>query len=174
MNPEDNPVQGSLLTATLLPNAVDALYRITYRMAYLVWRFYRRQFQIRTQGAQVAVWNNDQVLLIRNSYRETYAFPGGYIRNGENTATAASRELREETGISVPIERLRFSFAWSYTCGKLEGHDDIYECQFENEPEICIDNREVIEACFLTPDTALVLPLERHVRHYLKARGTRG
>jgi 8-oxo-dGTP pyrophosphatase MutT (NUDIX family) len=150
-------------------NTVDALYRAAYRMAYPVWRFYLRQFRTRTQGAQVAVWNNDRVLLIRNSYRETYAFPGGYIRNGENTAAAASRELCEETGISVPTGQLRFSFAWSYTCGKLEGHDDIYECQLENEPGICIDNREVIEARFVTPDTALALPLERHVRHYLEA-----
>ena len=124
-----------------------------------------------TRRAQVAVWNNDRVLLIRNSYRETYAFPGGYIRNGENTAAAASRELCEETGIPVPTGQLRFSFAWSYTCGKLEGHDDIYECQLENEPSICIDNREVIEARFVTTDTALALSLDKHVRHYLESAG---
>jgi len=161
-------MQESLLPATLLPGIIDALYRTAYRIAYPVWRFYLQQFQTRTQGAQVAVWNNDQVLLIRNSYRETYAFPGGFIRKDENTAAAASRELREETGISVSTGQLRFSFAWSYTCGKLEGHDDIYECQLENEPGICIDNREVIEARFVTPNTALALPLERHVRHYLE------
>ena len=153
----------------MLSNIVDALYRVAYRMAYPVWRFYLRQFRTRTQGAQVAVWNNDQVLLIRNSYRKTYAFPGGYIKNGENTATAASRELCEETGISVPTGQLRFSFACSYTCGNLEGHDDIYECQLENEPSICIDKREVVKARFVTPDTALALPLEKHVRHYLEA-----
>ena len=164
-------MQEFLLPGTLLPSAIDALYRVAYRMAYPVWRFYLRQFQTRTQGAQVAVWNNDRVLLVRNSYRKTYAFPGGYIRNGENTSTAASRELCEETGISVPTEQLRFSFAWSYTCGKLVGHDDIYECQLENDPDICIDNREVIEACFVTPDTALALPLESHVRHYLEPGG---
>ena len=154
-------------------DAVDALYRAAYRVAYPVWRFYLRQFQTRTQGAQVALWNDDRVLLIRNSYRETYAFPGGYIKNGENTATAASRELCEETGISVPTGQLRFSFACSYTCGKHEGHDDIYECQLENEPSIYIDNREVVEARFVTPDTALALPLERHIRHYLAA-GSKG
>ena len=155
----------------MIPNdTVDALYRAAYRMAYPAWRFYLRQFQTRTQGAQVAVWNNDQVLLVRNSYRETYTFPGGFIRKDENTAAAASRELCEETGIPVPTGQLRFSFACSYTCGKLEGHDDIYECQLESKPDICIDNREVIEARFITPDTALSLPLESHVRHYLEPR----
>ena len=148
---------------------VDAIYRLAYRMIYPVWQFYLRQFQVCTQGAQVAMWNNDRVLLIRNSYRKTYAFPGGYIRNGENTASAASRELREETGISVPTEQLRFSFAWSYTNGKHVGHDDIFECQLENRPVISIDNREVVEACFMTPDTALALPLESHVHHYLES-----
>ena len=152
----------------MLVNSVDALYRVTYRMAYPLWQFYLRQIRTRTQGAQVALWHNDQVLLVRNSYRETYVFPGGYIRNGEHTATAASRELCEETGISVPTEQLRFSFAWTYTSGKLTGHDDIYECRLENRPIVCIDNREVIEARFVSPDTALALPLERQVRHYLQ------
>jgi len=157
----------------MLSSILDALHRVAYRMAYPVWQFYLRQFQTRTQGAQVALWNNDQLLLIRNSYRQTYDFPGGYIHNGENSATAASRELCEETGISVAADKLRFSFAVSYSKGKLEGHNDFYECQLENEPDICIDNREVIEARFVTPDAALALPLERHVRYYL-APGVKG
>lgn len=153
----------------MLASSVDALYRVSYRMAYPVWQFCLRQIRMSTQGAQVALWHHDQLLLVRNSYRETYVFPGGYIRNGEHTASAASRELCEETGISVPTEQLRFSFAWTYTSGKLTGHDDIYECQLEHRPIVCIDNREVIEARFLSPETARALPLDGHVRHYLQA-----
>jgi 8-oxo-dGTP diphosphatase len=153
----------------MLASSVDTLYRVAYRMAYPVWLFCLRQIRVSTQGAQVALWHNDQVLLVRNSYRETYVFPGGYIRNGEHTASAASRELCEETGISVPTKQLRFSFARTYNSGKLIGHDDIYECQLENRPIVRIDNREVVEARFVTPDTALVLPLDRHVRHYLQS-----
>ena len=153
----------------MLASSVDALYRVSYRMAYPVWQFCLRQIRMSTQGAQVALWHHDQLLLVRNSYRETYVFPGGYIRNGEHTASAASRELCEETGISVPTEQLRFSFAWTYTSGKLTGHDDIYECQLEHRPIVCIDNREVVEARFMSPDTARALPLDGHVRHYLQA-----
>jgi 8-oxo-dGTP pyrophosphatase MutT (NUDIX family) len=153
----------------MLASSVDALYRISYRMAYPAWQFYLRQIRTRTQGAQVALWHNDQVLLVKNSYRETYVFPGGYIRNGEHTATAASRELCEETGISVPTEQLRFSFALTYNSGKFTGHDDIYECELENRPIVRIDNREVVEAHFVSPDKALALPLERHVCDYLQA-----
>jgi len=152
----------------MLSSSIDTLHRVAYRMAYPVWQFYLRQFQTCTQGAQVALWNNDRLLLIRNSYRRTYTFPGGYIHNDENTATAASRELREETGISIAADQLRFSFACSYRNGKHEGHDDIYECQLANKPTVRIDNREVIDARFVTADIALALPLESHVRHYLE------
>jgi 8-oxo-dGTP diphosphatase len=152
----------------MLSSCIDSLHRVAYRMAYPVWQFYLRQFQTRTQGAQVALWNNDRLLLIRNSYRQTYTFPGGYIQNDEETAAAASRELREETGISIAADQLRFSFACSYSNGKHEGHDDIYECQLANKPTVRIDNREVIDARFVTTDIALALTLESHVRHYLE------
>ena len=152
----------------MLSSTLDTLHRVAYRMAYPVWRFYLRQFEICTQGAQVALWTNNQVLLIRNSYRQTYTFPGGYIRNDEHTATAASRELYEETGISVTAGQLKLSFACSYTNGKHQGHDDIYECQLADKPALRIDNREVVDARFMTADTALALPLESHVARYLE------
>ena len=153
-----------------LPGPVtDALYRIAYRAAHPLWRSYLKLFRRRTRGAQVAVWNGGRVLLVRNSYRRTYVFPGGYVRDGEDTATAASRELFEETGIRVPADRLGFSFAWSQTSGGLEAHDDIYECRLDRQPATSIDNREVVEARFMTPGAALALPLEQHVRQYLSA-----
>jgi len=157
----------------VLSSGIDSLHRMVYRMAFPVWQFYLRQFQARTQGAQVALWNDDRLLLVRNSYRHTYTFPGGYIRNDENTATAASRELYEETGISVTTGQLRFSFACSYRNGKHEGHDDIYECHLADRPAVHIDNREVVEALFVTTAVAMTLPLERHVRHYLEPAGKR-
>ena len=56
----------------MLSRSIDRLHRLAYRTAYPVWQFYLRQLRVRTQGAQVALWHNDQVLLVRNSYRETY------------------------------------------------------------------------------------------------------
>ncbi len=155
---------------TLLLNTVDALYRVAYRMAYPVWQFFGQRFHLRTQGAQVVVWNKGRVLLVRNSYRATYAFPGGYVHRGESTVAAASRELYEETGIVVPAVQLKFATAWSYTHGNLTAHDDIYECRLDLEPSICIDNREVVEARFVTPETGLTLPVESQVHHYLQTR----
>ena len=150
---------------------IDACYRVAYRMVYPLWQCYLQKFRkTRTQGAQVVVWNRDRVLLVRNSYRETYTFPGGYIRSGESTAAAASRELYEETGITIPGEQLGFSFACTYSKGKHEAHDDIYECRLEKTPVICIDNREIVDGRFMTPARALALPLEKHVRRYLEPK----
>ncbi|MDH3527116.1 MAG: NUDIX hydrolase [Gammaproteobacteria bacterium] len=152
----------------------DALFRVTYRIVYPIWRLYLRVIGSRTQGAQVAVWYDSEVLLVRNSYRDTYTFPGGYRRQGEPTALTAGRELHEETGIRVAAGELDFSFAWTYSCGRLEGHDDIYEYHAERPPRLAIDHREVVEAGFFAPVSALQLALESHVRDYLETRTETG
>lgn len=146
----------------------DKLFRLAYRTVYPVWRLYLRVAGRRTQGAQVALWHDGKILLVRNSYRDTYTFPGGYQRHGEPTAVTAGRELREETGIRVTASELGFSFASTYTCGRLEGHDDIYEHHAERLPQLAIDHREVVEARFFAPASALQLALEVHVRDYLE------
>jgi ADP-ribose pyrophosphatase YjhB (NUDIX family) len=150
------------------PILMDALFRLTYRVVYPGWRLYLRVAGRRTQGAQVVVWHGGEVLLVRNSYRDTYTFPGGYRRHGEPTAVTAGRELHEETGIRVAPGELDFSFASTYTCGRLEGHDDIYEYHAKRLPRVTIDQREVVEARFFAPTAALQLGLETHVRDYLE------
>jgi ADP-ribose pyrophosphatase YjhB (NUDIX family) len=152
------------------PTPVDVLYRLAYRTVYPVWRLYLRAAGRRTRGAQVAVWHEGEVLLIRNSYRDTYTFPGGYRRRGEPTAVTAGRELHEETGIRVAASELDFSFASTSSRGRLEQRDDIYEYRARRRPRLSIDHREVVAACFFTPASALQLALEAHVRIYLESR----
>src|SRR5213076_2068710 len=43
----------------------------------------------------------------------TWFTPGGGVDDGESQAAAASRELREETGLAVPPERLGRVVAWT-------------------------------------------------------------
>lgn len=53
---------------------------------------------------------NDRVLMVRleRPGRSFWVLPGGAIEDGETPEEAAVREVREETGLDVAIERLLF------------------------------------------------------------------
>ena len=44
------------------------------------------------------------LLLIRNSYRKGWGFPGGFLKRGEEPAAAARRETCEEVGVEVELD----------------------------------------------------------------------
>lgn len=44
------------------------------------------------------------LLLIRNSYRSGWGFPGGFLKRGETPAAAARRETCEEVGVEVCLD----------------------------------------------------------------------
>ena len=118
----------------------------------------------------VAVWVDGKVLLVKNSYRSQYSLPAGDKHRKETSAFAASRELREETGVIVAPTQLTCVFklnedeAWR----NAPKHNEIFECRLENEPNISVDNREVIHAGFYTLDAALSLPIPEVIRIYLR------
>lgn len=51
------------------------------------------------------VFLEDSLLLLRGRYTHRYALPGGGVRLGERLEAALTREIREETGLEVQIER---------------------------------------------------------------------
>ena len=60
-------------------------------------------------GAGAVVHRDGKVLLVKRKYPPNegrWALPGGLVELGEDVQAAASREIREETGIEVEIERL--------------------------------------------------------------------
>ena len=63
--------------------------------------------EIRYQGAVV---QKDQLLLIQHTHHETgraaWVLPGGGIEPGESENARVARELLEETGLSIAVERL--------------------------------------------------------------------
>ncbi len=56
-------------------------------------------------GASACVWKNGKVLLIQRAKPPIglWSLPGGHVEFGETTATAAARELLEETGVSADL-----------------------------------------------------------------------
>lgn len=78
--------------------------RIAAVLRRIVWFVVRP----RTIGAQLIVINErDEVMLVRHSYdRAALRLPGGGAKRSETFAECASREVREELGISVDPEEL--------------------------------------------------------------------
>ena len=49
---------------------------------------------------------NTKILLVKNSNGRYWSFPKGHIEDGENEHQTAIREIKEETGLDVVIERV--------------------------------------------------------------------
>lgn len=146
---------------------VDLLWRVALRFAHatlLCWWFLTRPT---LEGAFVALWVGERLLIVRNSYRKDLSLPSGGVERGEEPRAAAARELYEEVGIRVAPDDLRAvgSFTLSYE-GKRD-HSHFFELRLPEPPTIAIDHREVVEAMFLDEAELTSRSLVPHVRAYL-------
>ncbi|MPZ22289.1 MAG: NUDIX domain-containing protein [Dehalococcoidia bacterium] len=67
-------------------------------------------------AAGVLVTRDDSILLTLRNHEPRmgyWSFPGGYVDRGENVEQAGAREVREETGLEVEIDRLLGVFSGS-------------------------------------------------------------
>ena len=47
-----------------------------------------------------------EILIVKPAYREFWLLPGGVIEDGESPRQACMREIREELGLEVWVEKL--------------------------------------------------------------------
>jgi 8-oxo-dGTP pyrophosphatase MutT (NUDIX family) len=85
--------------------------------------------------AVAAVVRDDQGrVLIQRSQHGVWSLPAGAIEPGESPAEAAAREVYEETGLRVRVERVLGVFGgskyrWTYSNGdRVEGVVTVFEC----------------------------------------------
>ena len=71
----------------------------------------------------IVVNNKDQILMV-NSNNYGWAFPGGQVEEGENLINALKREVFEETGIKIDVEKV---FCISSNTKKHDGYNGVKE-----------------------------------------------
>lgn len=149
---------------------IDLFFRLAYRNAYRLMRVYWGVRHPHVHGALVAIWHDGKILLVQNSYVPYRSLPGGYVHKHETGRDAALRELREETGIRATAAELKpvidEHHEWE---GKYE-HVEIFDLDVSERPRIAIDNREVVDAGFFSPQEALGLQLFPPIRRLIERR----
>jgi exopolysaccharide biosynthesis WecB/TagA/CpsF family protein/anti-anti-sigma factor len=157
-------IQGSAVEATL----PRRLLWLLYRGAYLVQLGMNRILKSETQGAYVAVWHGDRVLMIRNSYKHVYSLPCGKVKKGETTLLAAQRELFEEVAVQVPLEALHKAWETVSDVEFKHDHIELFEVRLDSLPNYQPDGIEVAWAGFVPVVEAFSLTLFAPVREYLE------
>ncbi|GAB3712166.1 NUDIX hydrolase [Nocardiopsis oceani] len=117
-----------------------------------------------------------RVLLHRRSDDGRWATPGGILEPGEQPAQAVVREVWEETGVEVAVERLASVVAedpYTYPNGD---QVQILDLAFRCRPvggEIRIDGDESLDAGWFGPDgmPEMVERIHERIRHASRPEG---
>jgi 8-oxo-dGTP diphosphatase len=145
-----------------------AAYRYGFRAARLVWRVTRP----RHAGALVMLWHEEKVLLVRSSYQDVWMAPGGGMEADEAPVEAAIREAWEELRLRLRPEDLRLALVAEHVWNNRHDKAHIFEMRLPSRPRLELDNRELIEARFVTPEEARSLALAPHLRDYFRMKAT--
>ena len=94
------------------------------RLVYLLYEIYNFIFRPVSFGVRVVLVKDDQVLLVKHTYKPGWHLPGGGFKRGETVEGAARREAREETG--AQLEDLQFIGIFSSCEGRSQGHDLLF------------------------------------------------
>lgn len=149
---------------------VDGLYRVAYRGAYKLMKAYWTLRRPATHGALVAVWHDGRILLVKNSYVPYYSLPGGYVARGETGRAAARRELAEEVGIVAGEEELTPALEVTHTWEGRTDRVELFNLDLPYEPQVQVDNREVVAGGFYPAEEALRFELFPPIGEVIRRR----
>src|SRR5207302_8078256 len=154
---------GQARRSTLLDAAWRTAYRVGFPLARIWWRLRHQQHE----GALVAVYVGQTLLLVRSSYRIEWNFPGGTVRQGETPEEAARRELAEEIGVAGAFPLVAVGDAW----GLWDGRRDkvhFFELRLDRLPELQLDNRDITAPPPISPTHQRAIPLTRPDPRHLR------
>jgi ADP-ribose pyrophosphatase YjhB (NUDIX family) len=111
-------------------------------------------------AVNVAILKDEQVLLTKRKDFEVWCLPGGEVKDGESLGQAGSREILEELGLHVELERLvgiHTRPQWL----SIGSHVVVFSARITGG-EITLQSDEVLEARFFHQDE---LPEEMLLGH---------
>jgi 8-oxo-dGTP diphosphatase len=144
---------------------IDAAWRMALRVGHRLARLWWSLRRPSHEGALVAIYVGQALLLVKSSYRAEWNFPGGSVGPGEAPEAAALRELEEEIGLSSYPLRPAGSAS-----GIWEGRKDrvhFFELRLEDLPELRLDNREIVAVHLASPEELRGFALTGAVTAYL-------
>jgi 8-oxo-dGTP diphosphatase len=113
---------------------IDIFFALLYRLAFLarslIWEVRRPTLL----GVRSLVVRGDEVLLIRHrSGEKPWSLPGGGVDRHERMAEAARREVYEEAGVPVRVDRLLGQY--DAFRGELVNYIAVFVCTPLGEPD---------------------------------------
>ena len=165
-----------------IKNPLKHLARRFHLLKLAAWSYelYRLIRRPHTHGALVAIWQNNQVLMVQTSYRKGYGLPGGGLQPGESAREAAVRELNEELGIAIDSSWLQEP--WTITEQQRGGRNTVtifalpwaqpltHSKKGLIPPALKIDQLEIMATAWMSRDEALKQHLPGHLRQYLETQ----
>ncbi len=102
-----------------------------------------------------SVTKGNEILLARGSKftQPVYSVLAGFVEPGETLEETVSREVMEETGISVKNIKYFGNQPWPFSSSMMIAFTAEYE-----SGDIKIDNKEILDAGWFTPDNLPMLP----------------
>lgn len=144
---------------------IDLIWRIVLRVGFRLARLWWHIRRPHHEGALVAIYIGQSLLLVKSSYRKEWGFPGGSIHPGETPDAAAQREMQEEIGFSSNTLR-----AMGSVSGLWDGRRDrvhFFELRLDRTPELRLDHREIVATRLASPDELQDIALTDAVAAYL-------
>lgn len=107
------------------------------------------------KGVKVLIFYKNKLLLIKNTYRKGWTFPGGGVKVNELLKDAAIREVYEEVGIKINnLKKHGFFILPVKDSGKIT----VFSCKVKS-PKLKIDNLEIEEAKWVNVNEVSVMHL---------------
>ena len=80
---------------------------LIYKLGYPIAKIYWFIFRPKSQGVQCLILYRDEILLIKNTYRNTlWELPGGGCNKSEDKFSAVKREIKEELSLIIEPQYL--------------------------------------------------------------------